>query len=67
MTRRAYLNERQRAYRWRAQLETALARIDKLLAERPSGPDAEHGTLPELPESILSHFELSRPHGTTSR
>ena len=55
MTRRAYLNERQQIYRWRAQLETALTRVDELLAKRPNGP---YGELPILPPRLLVAWKL---------
>ena len=55
MTRRAYLNERQRAYRWRSQVETALARLEELLAKRPI---SKYGELPEIPARILEHWNL---------
>ena len=56
MTRRAYLNERQQVYRWRAQLETHLARIDALLAKRPEG---KYGQLPALPDAVFDHWAES--------
>ena len=59
MTRRAYLNERQQIYRWRSQLETALARVDELLAKRPTGENAKYGYLPALPDAIFDHWAES--------
>ena len=59
MTRRAYLNERQAVYRWRAQLEQHLAKIEQLLARRPQGRDAQYGKLPPLPDAIFDHWGMT--------
>ena len=64
MTRRAYLNERQRAYRWRSQVKTHLARLEELLTGAwPDGqcrrpPDAD---IPPLSDAL--RWAISREWG----
>ena len=57
MTRNEYRKHWQRRHRWRGQVETALARIETLLAKRPPGKEGE---LPDVPRPILTAWRLRK-------